>query len=86
MARVKRAVGAHKKRRKIIKLAKGYMWGRKNRYTLAKDAVRHALVRAYIDRRKKKRRFPPALEFTNQRGRAPRRPNLQPVHCGAEEK
>ena len=54
MARVKRAVGAHKKRRKILKLAKGYMWGRKNRYRLAKDAVRHAMVRAYIDRRKKK--------------------------------
>jgi large subunit ribosomal protein L20 len=57
MARVKRAVGAHKKRKKILKMAKGYMWGRKNRYTVAKDAVRHALVRAYIDRRLKKRDF-----------------------------
>lgn len=33
------------------------MWGRKNRYTVAKDAVRHALVHAYVDRRKKKRDF-----------------------------
>ncbi len=57
MARVKRAVGAHKKRRKILKMAKGYRWGRKNRYTVAKDAVRHALVHAYIDRRRKKRDF-----------------------------
>jgi len=36
-------------------MAKGYMWSRKNRYTLAKDAVRHALKHAYVDRRKKKR-------------------------------
>jgi large subunit ribosomal protein L20 len=57
MARVKRAVGAHKKRRKILKMAKGYMWNRKNRYKIAKDAVRHALVHAYVDRRKKKRDF-----------------------------
>jgi len=57
MARVKRAVGAHKKRKKILKMAKGYMWSRKNRYKAAKDAVRHALVHAYIDRRRKKRDF-----------------------------
>jgi len=57
MARVKRAVGAHKKRRKILKLAKGYMWNRKNRYKIAKDAVRHALAHAYVDRRLKKRDF-----------------------------
>ncbi|KKS26182.1 MAG: 50S ribosomal protein L20 [Parcubacteria group bacterium GW2011_GWC2_42_6] len=57
MPRVKRAVGAKKKRRKIMKLAKGYMWGRKNRYRTAKDAVRHALVHAYVDRRKKKGDF-----------------------------
>jgi len=55
MPRVKRAVGAHKKRRKILKMAKGYMWGRKSRYRQAKDAVKHALVHAYVDRRKKKR-------------------------------
>jgi len=57
MARVKRAVGAHKKRKKILKLAKGYMWNRKNRYKAAKEAVRHALVHAYVDRRRKKRDF-----------------------------
>ncbi|HCX27686.1 MAG TPA: 50S ribosomal protein L20 [Candidatus Portnoybacteria bacterium] len=57
MPRVKRAVGAHKKKKKVLKMAKGYMWSRKNRYTLAKDAVRHALKHAYVDRRKKKRDF-----------------------------
>ena len=57
MSRVKRAVHAHKKRRKIFKLAKGYMWSRSSRYRQAKDAVRHALSRAYFDRRKKKADF-----------------------------
>ena len=33
------------------------MWGRKNKYRLAKNALRHAQVHAYIDRRKKKRNF-----------------------------
>jgi len=57
MARVKRAVGAHKKRRKILKMASAYMWSRSSRYRQAKDAVRHALSRAYFDRRKKKADF-----------------------------
>jgi large subunit ribosomal protein L20 len=53
--RVKRAVGARKKRKKALKLTKGYMWGRKNKYRLAKDALRHAWAHAYKDRRGKKR-------------------------------
>lgn len=57
MARVKRAVGAHKKRKKILKMAKGYMWSRSKRYRAAKDAVRHALAHAYKDRRRKKSDF-----------------------------
>ncbi|MFH1460903.1 MAG: 50S ribosomal protein L20 [Patescibacteria group bacterium] len=55
MTRVKRGVMAHKRRKKIIKQAKGFKWGRKSKYRLAKDAVRHALVYAYRDRRTKKR-------------------------------
>jgi large subunit ribosomal protein L20 len=55
MPRVKRAVGAKKKRKKALKLTKGYMWGRKSKYRLAKDALRHAWSHAYRDRRLKKR-------------------------------
>lgn len=55
MPRVKRAVGAHKKRKKALKQTKGYMWGRKSKYRLAKDALRHAWAHAYKDRRGKKR-------------------------------
>lgn len=57
MPRVKRAVHAHKKRRKTLKKTKGYMWGRKSKYRLAKDALRHAQTHAYKDRRRKKREF-----------------------------
>lgn len=57
MPRVKRAVQAHKKRKKTLKETKGFMWGRKNKYRAAKDALRHAQVHAYVDRRKKKRDF-----------------------------
>ena len=57
MPRVKRAVGAHKKRKKVIKLAKGYKWGRSTKYKAAKDALKHAWVYAYRDRKKKKGDF-----------------------------
>ena len=62
MPRVKRAMGAKKKRKKTLKLAKGYMWGRSKRWKTAKDAVKHAWVHAYIDRRLKKRN---ARQFWN---------------------
>lgn len=55
MTRVKRAIHARKKRKKALKLTKGYKWGRKSKYKLAKDALRRAWTHAYIDRRRKKR-------------------------------
>ena len=55
MSRVKRGTIHVKKRRSLLKLVKGYKWGRKNRIRLAKDAAVHAGAHAYIDRRKKKR-------------------------------
>ncbi len=57
MTRVKRGVMANKRRKKVIKQAKGYKWGRKSKYKLAKDAVKHALTYAYRDRKTKKRNF-----------------------------
>ena len=57
MTRVKRGVTAHKRRKKIIKQAKGFKWGRKSKYKLAKDALRHAWTYAYRDRKRKKRDF-----------------------------
>ena len=57
MPRVKRAVAAHKKRRKVLEQAKGY-WGRKStHYRYAKEQVEHSLVYAYRDRKARKRTF-----------------------------
>lgn len=57
MSRVKRGVMHAKRRKNILKRAKGYMWGRKNRIKLAKTAVVKAGVYAYRDRQKKKSEF-----------------------------
>lgn len=57
MARVKRAVHAHKKRRKIMKLAKGYYGAKSKLYKIAKQAVIKALSQAYIGRKLKKRDY-----------------------------
>ena len=57
MPRVKRAVHAQKKRRKVLEQAKGY-WGlKKSSYRYAKEQVEHSLVYAYRDRKAKKRTF-----------------------------
>ena len=55
--RIKRAVNAVKKRRKILKLAKGYFGGRRKRYRVAREAVMKAQKYAYIGRKAKKRDF-----------------------------
>ena len=57
MARVKRSVHAHKKRRKVLGEAKGY-WGQKNSsYRRAKEQLIKSGTYAYRDRRAKKREF-----------------------------
>ena len=57
MARIKRAVNAHKKRRKVLKLAKGY-WGAKSKqYRTASEQVRRSLRYAYEGRKMRKRDF-----------------------------
>ena len=55
--RIKRAVNAVKKRRKILKLAKGYFGGRSKRYRVAREAVMKAQMYSYIGRKSKKRDF-----------------------------
>ncbi len=55
MSRVKRAVQARKHRKHLMKHAKGFKYGRKSKFKLAKDALRHAWTYAYRDRKAKKR-------------------------------
>ena len=57
MARVKRAVNAHKKRRVILERAEGYRGQRSRLYRKAKEQVTHSMVYAYRDRRQKKGDF-----------------------------
>ena len=57
MPRVKRGPRKARRRKKILKQAKGY-WGAKHRlYRTAKEAVERALVYSYRDRRNRKRDF-----------------------------
>ncbi|MGX5358914.1 50S ribosomal protein L20 [Kocuria sp. KH4] len=57
MARVKRAVNAHKKRREILEQASGYRGQRSRLYRKAKEQVTHSFVYSYNDRRKRKGDF-----------------------------
>ncbi len=57
MVRVKRGKAARKRRKRLLKYAKGFRWGRKAKYRLAKEALMHAWRYAYRDRRAKKRDF-----------------------------
>ena len=57
MARVKRSVNAHKKRRVILERAEGYRGQRSRLYRKAKEQVTHSLVYSYADRRARKGDF-----------------------------
>lgn len=55
MSRIKRGAERIKRRKNILKQAKGYNWGRKSKIKLAKVAIKKAGVYAYRDRKINKR-------------------------------
>ncbi len=57
MARVKRGVPAHKRRKRILKKAKGFSGGRSKLHGVAMEAVEKAAVYAYRGRKRRKRDF-----------------------------
>ncbi len=57
MARAINKVASRRKRKKLLKLTKGYFGARKNVYTVAKNTYEKGLTYAYRDRRNKKREF-----------------------------
>ncbi len=57
MPRVKRGTKARNRRKKIMKLAKGNVGGRRKLYRQARETVEKGLVYAYRDRRVRKREF-----------------------------
>lgn len=57
MPRSKNKVASHRRRKKILSMAKGYWGARGNVYTIAKNSVEKGLLHAYRDRKLKKRSF-----------------------------
>ena len=57
MARIKRAVNAVKKRRKIFKLAKGYFGAKSKQYRAASQQVMKSMAYGYVGRKLKKREY-----------------------------
>ena len=57
MARVKKGVNAHKRHKKILKLAKGYYGQKSKVFRAANPAVMRALRSAYVGRKLKKRQY-----------------------------
>jgi large subunit ribosomal protein L20 len=57
MPRVKRGTKARRRHKKILKLAKGYVGGRRKQYRQARETVERGLTYAYRDRKVRKREF-----------------------------
>ena len=57
MPRAKNRVASRRRRKKILKQAKGYWGSRSKVYTIAKNAVEKGMQYAYRDRRNRKRQF-----------------------------
>jgi len=55
--RVKRGATKHKRKKRVLKAAKGYWGGRSKRFRMAKESVRRAWAYAYSHRKRKKRDF-----------------------------
>lgn len=57
MARIKRAVNAVKKRRKVFKLSKGYYGAKSKQYRAASEQVMKSMAYAFVGRKLKKREY-----------------------------
>ena len=57
MARIKRAVNSNKKRRKVLRLAKGYYGAKAKQYRAASQQVMRSMAYAFVGRKNKKREY-----------------------------
>jgi large subunit ribosomal protein L20 len=57
MARIKGAINARKKHKKVLKLAKGYRGARSKQYRIAKQSVMRAMASAFAGRKQAKREY-----------------------------
>ena len=84
MARVKGAMMTRKRRKKILKRAKGYWGSKSTHFRVANQAVMKSLKYAYIGRKHKKRDFR-RLDHPHLRSMQVLRHQLQPFHERSEE-
>ena len=84
MARVKRAINAHKKRRVVLERASGYRGQRSRLYRKAKEQMLHSMTYAYRDRKDRKGDFRRLwIQRINAAARSQRH-DLQPFHPGPQ--
>jgi large subunit ribosomal protein L20 len=57
MARVKKGMNAHKRHKKVLKLAKGFYGAKRKQFKVANTAVMRSLRSAYVGRKHRKRDF-----------------------------
>lgn len=57
MARVKGAMNARKKHKKVLKMAKGFVGARSKQYRIAKQSVMRAMAHAFVGRKQTKREY-----------------------------
>ncbi|MDQ3194194.1 MAG: 50S ribosomal protein L20 [Bacteroidota bacterium] len=57
MPRAKNKVASHRRRKRVLEEAKGYVGARSKLYTVAKNSVEKGLTHAYRDRKLKKREY-----------------------------
>lgn len=82
--RVTNAPASRKRRKRMLKLAKGFRLRRSSHYRYASDAVDHGMQYAYRDRKAKKRTFRYLWQIPHQCGRPGCRSDLQPLHGGPQ--
>src|SRR3989344_9394455 len=91
MTRVKRGTIANKRRKTILKAAKGFKWSRKNKYRAAKEGIYHAWKNAFIGRKQKKRnmrrlwnvKINAAIRMNSENGMNPERSREGPQRASA---
>src|SRR6478736_1706576 len=79
MARVTNSPASRKRRKKVLKYAKGYFGNKSKLFRYAKEAVQHAWQYAYIDRKKKKANMR-GLWIVRLNAACRSGPQLQPLH------
>lgn len=57
MARIKGALNARKKHKKVLKMAKGFRGARSKQYRVAKQSVMRAMAHAFVGRKQTKREY-----------------------------